>query len=395
MYNGILIKYGEIALRGGNRRLHETILANNIMSRLADMGLADVTRVRKDQGRVYVEAVDGGVIKDTKKVADDISHIFGITYVCPCVITDNSDFEHIKELSLALMKDAAIPGGTFKVEASRADKKFPLNSQEISAQVGAHLLENMPELAVKMIAPDVKITVEIRKKVYIYINQAIKGPGGLPAGSGGKAALLLSGGFDSPVAGYNMARRGVELVCVYFHSPPYTSELAKEKAVDLAKRLSFYTGGIKLYVVNLTEAMLYLNGKVPEVKLTLFLKRAMLTAANIVAEKENAQALITGDSVGQVASQTMHALAATDSAAGLPVLRPLAAMDKLEILETARKIGTYDISVRPHADCCTVFVPKHPELKPKKSVIENMEKRLVELPVMLVGAVDNAEVILV
>ncbi|MCL2835673.1 MAG: tRNA 4-thiouridine(8) synthase ThiI [Defluviitaleaceae bacterium] len=382
--SAVLVKYGEIALRGGNRRIHENILLEGIKKRLAGLDAS----VRKDQGRFFVEL---GKDADARAAASEIAGIFGIASCCPCIKTENNDFEHIKKLALEHMRERYPRGGTFKVEASRADKSYPLNSQRLSADLGAFLLENIPDLKVRMKNPDIRLTVEIRSSTYIY-SETMKGPGGLPSGSGGKAVLLLSGGFDSPVAGYMMARRGVKLVCVYFHSPPYTSERAKEKAVDLAKRLSAYTGGVRLYIAPFTDLQLYLNERSPEVKLTIFLKRAMLKAANQLAAREKAQALITGDSVGQVASQTMHALTAVDSAADYPVLRPLCAMDKLDIINLAEKIGTHDISARPFADCCTLFVPKHPETKPKRSIIENMESRFEKLDALVAACADNAEV---
>lgn len=385
MKTALLVKYGEIALRGGNRRLHEDILVGVIRRRLAGF---DGVLVRKDQGRFYVEFEREG---DAEVIAGIAAGVFGVSGVSVCVMTDNNEMAHLKELALLHMRRYP-EGGSFKVFATRADKTYPLDSGAIAAEIGAHLLAEMPGLRVDLKNPEIRLYVELRSRSYIY-SDPIKGPGGLPSGTGGKAVLLLSGGFDSPVAGYMMARRGVELVCVYFHSPPYTSERARDKAVDLAAKLSEYTGGVRLYVAPFTELQLYLNDKAPEVKLTIFLKRAMLRAASLVAEREGAQALITGDSVGQVASQTMQALMAVESAAAYPVLRPLCAMDKLDIINIAEKIGTHDISARPYEDCCTIFVPKHPETKPKRSVIEKMEERYAELEGLIRATVDGSDII--
>lgn len=384
----LLVKYGEIALRGGNRKIFEDKLIDVIKSRIKKFGEFSV---RKDQGRFFIETNSDSGSLDT--ITETVSKIFGLAGVCPCVKTDDQSLENLKTLSLAHMIEHF--GGeqsvTFKADVSRADKSYPYKSGDVAAIIGEHLLENIPALKVDLSNPQVRLRIELRSSAYIY-SKAFKGPGGLPPGSGGKGVLLLSGGFDSPVAGYLSAKRGVELACVYFHSPPYTSERAKEKVSDLAQKLSEYTGKIRLYTVHFTDTQLYLNEHVPEVKLTLFLKRAMLKAGNIIAGKENAQALITGDSIGQVASQTMQAIQATDSASDLAVLRPLCGMDKLEILNIAEKIGTFEISARPFADCCTLFVAKHPETKPKRSIIESMEKKLIELDGLIQSAVDTSEI---
>lgn len=387
--SALLIKYGEIALRGGNRKIYEDMLVEVIKKRAEAYGQA---RLRKDQGRFIVDWDTELSQGKLSEAAERIAGIFGLAGVCPCIRTTDSSVDNIKALVLAHMKERGVTGATFKIDATRADKSYPLTSQELSAEVGAFILEHMPELKVDVKNPQIRLRVEIRNQVYIY-SESIKGLGGLPPGSGGKGVLLLSGGFDSPVAGYMTARRGVELICVYFHSPPYTSELAKGKAVDLAKRLSDFTGGIKLYVVSFTDIQLYLNEHSPENKLTIFLKRAMLQAAGDITARERACVLVTGDCIGQVASQTLQALEATDSAAAYPVLRPLCGMDKLDIIGIAQRIGTHDISARPYADCCTLFVAKHPEIKPKRSVIERMEQRMEGLKPLIAEAVATAEIL--
>jgi thiamine biosynthesis protein ThiI len=308
-------------------------------------------------------------------------------------MTDGADIEEIKQASLILMEGfpgVRTGGVTFKAETRRADKRFPLVSQEVSAAVGAYILERLP-VSVDLHNPGVTVWIEIRSRVYVY-TEIIKCESGLPYASSGKGVLLLSGGLDSPVAGYLAARRGIEIIPVYFHSPPYTSERARDKVLDIAERLRLYTGSIKLYTVHFTEIQLYLYNKTPEAKLTLMLKRAMLRVASLVAAAENAQLIITGDSIGQVASQTPHSIAAVDPAASLPVLRPLCAMDKQQIIDIARALGTYEISIRPYEDCCTVFVPKHPEHKPSPAAVGKLEARHPALIEMYERAFAGAEV---
>ncbi|MDR1705836.1 MAG: tRNA 4-thiouridine(8) synthase ThiI [Clostridiales bacterium] len=386
----LLVKYGEIALRGGNRKIYEDMLIEAIKKRLSGY-LTDFT-VRKDQGRFFIECGNPEAAGKLHGLAGIAAAVFGIAGCCPCVMTEDNSLENIYTLALAHVKERYPAGGSFKVFASRADKSYPLTSGELAADIGAYLLKNATGLTVNLKKPDFRLYVEIRSRTYIY-SDAIKGPGGLPPGSGGKAVLLLSGGFDSPVAGYMAARRGVELICAYFHSPPYTSERAKEKVVDLAKRLASYTGGVTLYTIPFTDTQLYINAHTAEAKQTIFLKRAMLKTASVIADNEAACALVTGDSIGQVASQTMQALNAVDSAAGYPVLRPLCGMDKLDIINIAQKIGTHDISARPYADCCTLFVAKHPETKPKRTIIEGIERKLTELDGLIAKAVSNAEIL--
>ncbi len=281
---------------------------------------------------------------------------------------------------------------TFKVDTRRANKGFPMPSMEVSMEVGAYILERMPNLKVDVKNPDVTLHIEIRNSVYLH-SKIIRTYGGLPYASNGRAVSLLSGGIDSPVATWMMAKRGVEVEGVYFHSPPYTSEWAKEKVIDLAKRIADFTGEFRLYVVPFTELQLYLLDNVAHDKLTIHLKRAMMRAGEMIAKQDDALALITGESVGQVASQTMQGIHAINAACTLPVLRPLAGMDKQEIINRAEEIGTFEISARPYEDCCTVFVAKHPVTKPRLNFIEKAEHRLTELDRLLDEAVKNAEVI--
>lgn len=384
----LIVRYGEIAMRGNNRKLFVTRLVNAIRKNLDDMGDYYVVR---EQGRLIVE--DRGGEMDFDKVIPRVVCILGITGVCPALKTTEQDIENIKKVCEQHINEIGIDDyKTFKVETKRSDKRYPLGSREVSAAVGEYILEKFPQLTVDVHEPDLTVNVELRNDAYIY-SKLIKGFGGLPIGSSGKGIAMLSGGIDSPVAAFMMAKRGVEVEGVYFNSPPYTSERAKQKVVDLAERLSVFTGGFKLYVVPFTDLQLYLLDNVPHDKLTIFLKRAMTRVACTLGERDEALAVITGDSVGQVASQTMQGLHAISAAATMPILRPLAGFDKQEIVDIARKIGTFDISIRPYEDCCTIFVAKHPETKPKTSIIEKIESKLTELDKYLEEAIENTEVI--
>lgn len=386
--NVLIVKYGEIVMRGNNRGIFLKKLITAIRKNIDPIGNFYVVM---EQGRLIVE--DRGGQMDFDTVIPRVLTVFGVTAVCPGIKTDDQSMDNLKKICLSHMKeffdDKQI---TFKVETKRANKKYPLISREISADIGEYLLENMSNLSVDVHKPEIVLWVEIRNYAYIS-SKIIKGFGGLPMGSSGKGVSLLSGGIDSPVATWLMAKRGVEVEGVYFNSPPYTSERAKQKVIDLAEKISMYTGEFKLYIVPFTEVQLYLLEKVPEDKLTIFLKRAMMKVAENIAKKDGALGLITGESVGQVASQTMHGINAINDVCSYPVLRPLAGMDKQEIVDIARKIGTFDISIRPYEDCCTIFVAKHPEIKPKTSVINRIESNLKELDSFLEKCIENAEVI--
>jgi len=360
----LLVKYGEIALRKGNRSLFERQLAETIQKAINNSAIT----CRREQGRLLVEDSRGDI---GDYVLEKIHKIFGITAICVALKLEDSGIDNLKQAALSVFdKNSA---ASFKIETKRADKNYPMNSREVSATVGETVLE-ATGVKVDVKNPDVVIWIEIRTCTYVY-TKIIKCESGLPYGSTGKAVLLLSGGIDSPVAGYMMAKRGVEIVPIYFHAPPHTSERAKEKVLDINEVLSSFTGKINLHIVNFTEVQMYIYKNMPQPKLTIFLKRAMLRIASLIAEKEKAHCLIIGDSVGQVASQTVQAIAAIDSATNLSILRPLAAMDKHQIIEVARQIGTYDISIRPFEDCCTIFVPKHPEHKPNAKVIASIEAK--------------------
>lgn len=390
MRNVLLVKYGEIAMRGKNRYLVENRLIRTIIKRLDDL---KTYRVYKEQGRLLV--VNEGDEFDYDLVIDRVITVLGVTAVCPCVEIEDQSIENLRRVTLEHIKEQFPKGNiTFKVETKRSDKRYPLTSREVSADVGGYVLNGMEGLKVDVHNPDVVLMVELRNNAYVY-SKLIKAFGGLPIGASGKATVLMSGGIDSPVAAFQIAKRGVEIEAVYFDSPPYTSERAKQKVIDLAQRLAVFTGGVKLYIVPFTQPQLKIYESVPPEKMTIFLKRAMLMAGEMLAKKTGSLALVTGDSIGQVASQTMQAIDAINSAVeDMTVLRPLCAMDKQEIVDIARKIGTFDISIRPYEDCCTIFVAKHPETKPKKSIIENIQRqKLADLKQILQEAVENAEII--
>ena len=386
--NVLIVKYGEIAVRGNNRKFFIERLLRTIRKNLDDIGDFYVV---KEQGRLIVE--DRGGELDFDKVIPRILCIMGIIGVSPGVRVRNQELDNLKKVCAEHIRSiGADKYKTFKIETKRSNKSYPLESREVSAAVGEDILDEFPNFTVDVHNPELTVYIELRNDAYVY-SELIKGLGGLPVGSSGKGIVMLSGGIDSPVSAFMMAKRGVEVEGVYFNSPPYTSERAKQKVVDLAERLTMFTGGFKLYVVPFTDLQLYLLENVPHDKLTIFLKRAMTRVACILGERDGALAVITGDSVGQVASQTMQGLHAISAAATMPILRPLAGFDKQEIVDIARKIGTFDISVRPYEDCCTIFVAKHPETKPKTSVIEKIESKLTELDRYINEAVENAEII--
>jgi thiamine biosynthesis protein ThiI len=366
MENLFLVSFGEIALKGENRPFFERILIQRIKAALKRF---DNIIVKKTHGRIYCYA--SGI---PEEIADSLSKVFGIVSVSPAMSCELK-MSSIKETALSIMKSAAYFGKTFKVETRRPNKSFSLKSPEVSKEIGAHLLSNLDGLSVDVHNPDVVLEIEIRERAFVYLEK-IPGPGGLPLGSNGKAMLLLSGGIDSPVAGYMTMKRGTEIDAVYFHSFPFTSDRAKEKVIDLCRVLASYSNGIRLHVVNFTDVLKNLAEKGPEDFLTILMRRMMVRISQRLAQTFGAKALVTGESVGQVASQTLEALMATDEVAEMPIFRPLIGFDKVEIMDYARKIGTYDISIQPYADCCTVFVPKHPKTRPALSTVHDAESNL-------------------
>ncbi len=383
----ILVRYGEIILKGLNRPVFEDKLIGNIKSAILKAGDA---KVLKSQGRIYIEPQVEDY--DFDYALQKITRIFGVVSVSP-VLKIETDYEQIKATALKVAADLISQHGykTFKLETKRGNKKFPMQSPEISADVGGYILENIPGLTVDVKNPDFIIYLEVRESSYVY-SEIIKAHGGMPIGSNGKALLLLSGGIDSPVAGWMMGKRGVEIEAIHFYSYPYTSERAKQKVIDLAQILSQYCGKLRLHVVPFTEIQLAINDNCPEEQLTIIMRRIMMRIAEIVARKTNSMALITGESMGQVASQTMQSLYCTDSAVNMPVFRPLIGMDKVEVVDIARKIDTFETSILPYEDCCTVFVAKHPQTKPKLNKIMESEKA-VDFEPLIDKAVEGTEVI--
>ena len=361
----ILVKYGEMALKGLNKKTFEDILIKNIKRRLKGLGHFQLTSA---QSTTYITPLDEDI--ELEDVAERVGKIFGIAAYCRACVCEKN-FADITEKSIDYLSEILSSAKTFKVAAKRADKAFPMKSPEICAELGGILLEKFPHLTVDVKDPEIIVTVEIRDtNAYVHAEN-IKGAGGLPVGSSGKAMLLLSGGIDSPVAGYMMAKRGVHISAIHYVSPPYTSDRAQLKVEQLCQKLTDYCGGIAIHCVPFTEIQEAIKDNCPEEFFTVIMRRLMMEIAQRICEKEGCLALITGESVGQVASQTMAAIACTDAVCRIPVFRPCVGMDKTEIIEIARKIDTFDTSVLPYEDCCTVFTPRHPKVRPK---VEDIEK---------------------
>ncbi len=366
----ILIKNGELALKGLNRGTFEDVLVKNLRQRLKPLG---PFVFRKAQSTIYVEPQEDGI--DWDEVSDRVAKVFGISaFSRACVV--EKDVTAIEQAAATYLEEALRGAHTFKVDAKRADKRFPLTSPQLCAQVGAHLLQTYPHLRVDVHHPDVTVWVEIRDFAAYIHGKQLAGAGGMPVGTGGRAAVLLSGGIDSPVAAYMMAKRGIELEAVHFASPPYTSERAEMKVKSLLREVGEYAGRTTLHIVPFTKIQEAIGKQCPEELFTLIMRRFMMRIATRLAEQRDCGALITGESVGQVASQTIAALQCTDVVATLPVFRPVIGMDKEEIIAIARKIGTFDTSIQPYEDCCTVFTPRHPRTRPRVSDLEQAEQRL-------------------
>ena len=386
-YQSFLIKYAEIGTKGKNRYMFEDALIRQIRYALSSVdGEFNVT---KESGRIYVKALGEYDYDDT---IEALKRVFGIADICPMVQIEDKDYENLKKHVVEYM-DQVYPDKniTFKVEARRSRKSYPLNSMEINCKAGEAVLDAFPEIRVDVHKPDVLLHIEVRNEIYIY-SQIIPGPGGMPVGTNGKAMLLLSGGIDSPVAGYMISKRGVGLEATYFHAPPYTSERAKQKVVDLAAIVASYAGPIKLNVVNFTDIQLYIYDQCPHDELTIIMRRYMMKIAERIGKEQGCLGLITGESIGQVASQTVQSLAATNEVCTMPVFRPVIGFDKQEIVDISLKINTYETSIQPYEDCCTIFVAKHPVTKPNIQMIKKSEKKLEEkIDEMMNQAVDTAE----
>ena len=390
MFTAFLIKYAEIGIKGKNRYLFEDALVHQI--KFALKKCEGTFHIHKSQGRIHVEA-QGEF--DYDEMMEHLQKVFGISGICPVVYAEDEGFEKLCDRVVRYVTEVYPDRNkTFKVHARRARKDYPKESMEINAGIGEAVLKAYPELSVDVHNPQILLNIEIREKIYLY-SETIPGPGGMPVGTGGKAMLLLSGGIDSPVAGYMIAKRGVKIDAVYFHAPPYTSDRAKQKVVDLAKIVSAYAGPVWLHVINFTDIQLYIYDKCPHEELTIIMRRYMMRIAERIAKETGCLGLITGESIGQVASQTLSSLIATNEVCELPVYRPLIGFDKKEIVDISQKIRAFETSIQPYEDCCTIFVAKHPVTKPNVNIIrrheENLDERIDEL---VQTALDTKELII-
>ena len=391
MYKSFLIKYAEIGVKGKNRYLFEEALVKQIKYALKKA--EGEFLVRRTDGRIYVDAQSDF---DFDEVVESLKKVFGISGICPVVHVEDEGFEKLCQDVTRYIGDVYPDRNkSFKVAARRARKNYPLNSMQLNEELGGVILDAYPDMHVDVHNPDILLHVEIRDKIYLY-SEIIPGPGGMPVGTGGKAMLLLSGGIDSPVAGWMIAKRGVKIDAVYFHAPPYTSEWAKQKVVDLAKKVAAYAGPVWLHVINFTDIQLYFYDKCPHDELTIIMRRYMMRIAEHIARETECLGLITGESIGQVASQTMASLAATNEVCTMPVYRPLIGFDKMEIVDIAEKIDSYETSILPYEDCCTIFVAKHPVTKPNLNIIKRHEQNLQEeIEALVEKALATDEVIVV
>lgn len=385
----ILIKNGELALKGLNRNSFEDVLIKNMRKRISDLGCFEFT---KSQSTIMVDALDEGV--DLDEVTDRLSKVFGIAALSRACVCEK-DFEQIKLVTADYLEEQLEDAKTFKVEAKRSDKKFSMKSPEICRELGSYLLSKFHNLKVDVHNPDIVVTVEVREKYAFVRGNNIKGAGGMPTGTSGRAGILISGGIDSPVAAYMMAKRGIELCAIHFASPPYTSELAEMKVMELLKRVARYSGVITTYVVPFTKLQEAIRDLCPEEYFTIIMRRIMMMISEKIAVTQNCSALITGESVGQVASQTMFALTCTDCAVNMPVFRPCIGMDKEEIIKISRKIDTFETSIQPYEDCCTVFTPKHPKTKPHIDEVLKAEAKLENLDELIADAIANAKKVII
>ena len=375
----LLVRYGEVFLKGQNRPFFLRKLVDHVKDAVQEVH----GHVWLSEGRIYVSDYT-----DQDEAIRRVSRVFGVHSVSPAIEMEKDSFEAICAQAARMMEKKT---GTFKVLAKRSDKRDPMDSPTIMREAGGYILEHVPHLTVDVNNPDHEITIEIRKLAYLSVDRTMA-VSGMPMGTNGKACLLLSGGIDSPVAGFMIAKRGVELCCVHYHSFPYTSERAKEKVLELARILSEYCGKMRVYIVPFTEIQMQIHEKCPENFTTLIMRRYMMRIAEILARKDGAQALITGESIGQVASQTMEALGCTDEVVSMPVFRPCVGMDKSEIIERAEKIGTMETSSLPYEDCCTVFTPKHPATHPRKELVRRAEEKL-DGQALIDAAIEGTEIV--
>ena len=372
-YKAFLIKYGEIAIKGKNRHVFEEALERQIKRNLRDC--EGEFAVERQTGRIFIRCLSD---YDYDELVGALTRVFGIIWICPCVLTEIKSFDETAGEIVRYIGEA-FPDRhvSFKVKARRPNKKYPIHTMDLNAMIGEKILDAYPEMTVDVHHPDFELNVEIREQINFYARM-IPGPGGMPVGTNGKAMLLLSGGIDSPVAGWMIAKRGVTLDATYFHAPPYTSERAKQKVIDLARQVARYAGPIRLHIVNFTDIQLYIYEQCPHDELTIIMRRYMMRIAEHFARENACMGLITGESIGQVASQTMQSLLCTNAVCQLPVYRPLIGFDKQDIVSISEKIDTYETSILPYEDCCTIFVARHPVTKPRLEIIERSELKLAE-----------------
>ncbi|NMA86529.1 MAG: tRNA 4-thiouridine(8) synthase ThiI [Tissierellia bacterium] len=380
----ISVSIGEIALKGLNRKYFEDQLISKMKKAIGDI---EYNKIYKEQGKIYIEAPG----ENLDLIIDRVKKVFGLVYISPCYRV-GKDMEEIERASIEIVKEKLGSSSvkTFKVESSRSDKSFPMKSPEISSHMGGVILENFEDLTVDVHNPDFYLYIDIKKNAYVYIDR-IEGHRGMPVGTNGHGLLLLSGGIDSPVAGFMMAKRGMQISGVHFHSYPFTSERAEEKVKNLAKKLSLYTGNIRLYSVNILNIQKELNKDCPEKEMTILSRRFMMRIAEKIAISNSLNALITGESLGQVASQTIEGISVVNSSVNMPILRPLIGLDKVDIIDISKDIDTYELSILPYDDCCTLFSPKHPVTKPRLEDIENSEKN-IDVASLVKNAIENMEV---
>jgi thiamine biosynthesis protein ThiI len=379
----ILVKNGELVLKGLNRNSFEDVLIKNMKKALKEIG---EFKFIKSQSTIMLEPTSDDI--DLDDAVDVLKRVFGIAALSRASVAEK-DMDSISSTTIEYLENELNEAKTFKVEAKRSDKKFPLKSPEICRELGGYILSKFNHLKVDVHNPDVTVTVEVRDTYAFIRGNNIKGAGGMPVSTSGRAGILISGGIDSPVAAYMMAKRGIELVAIHFASPPYTTELAELKVMELLHRVAKYSGPITTYVVPFTEIQEQIRDKCPEVYFTIIMRRYMMKIAEQIAQKQNCNALITGESVGQVASQTIYALGCTDAASSMPVFRPCIGMDKEEIIKISRKIDTFETSIQPYEDCCTVFTPKHPKTRPQLQEIEEAEA-VMDSEALISNAVENA-----
>ena len=386
MYNILIVKYGEIGVKGKNRYLFENKLIKNIKNMLKPLGEYNVY---KEYGRIYVDVNDDNY----EEVMEEVRKVFGIVGVCPGIKAEK-DYDVLKETALKLIEQKIEEGAkTFKVESRRGDKSLPLTSQEMSIDIGGYILSNVKDrIKVDVRNPEVKVRCEYRELNTMVYTDSVPGYGGLPMGTAGKAMSLLSGGIDSPVATWMVAKRGMDIECIHFHTYPFTSERSREKVLDLARTLSRYCGPIKVHCCNILEIEKEITEKLNREETTIHSRRFMMMITQRLAEQRHCQAIVTGESIGQVASQTIYGLTCTNAVCSLPVFRPLIAMDKSDIIDIAQEIGTYDISIVPEEDCCSIFAPKKPITKPKLERIEKSEEKL-DIEALIEGAMATIETI--